>query len=527
MKRTIVAMLAVILSLSLVAANEAYAKKQGDHSNISGQLEIELERNQDSETGQFFSHDDVSKLILQASGQRVKHNLDISINGRNLDIFQYTKGKPKSLVTIDIASYVHEGTNSITVSRTNNAKSPKVIIPYAKIIDGTPQQVGVDAEKLMEIDATVQEAIEEGITPGAVVLIAKDHKIIKETAYGDAYKYDMGELLEQPRQMTKSTIFDLASVTKVMGTTQGIMKLISEGKISVSDKVIKYIPGFGKNGKEQITIADLLTHTSGLTPWKPTYLWADDSQEVLDYINNLPLAYPTGKKRAYSDFSFMTLGFIIEKVTNQRLDDYLEENIYDSLNMKDTMFTPAENLDDRMAATSWGNLFEYKMIDDPDFGYYVEEDPDSFCCWREHTLVGEVNDGNSFYGNDGVAGHAGLFSTARDLAVLGQTMLNGGGYGTVKIYDEHVINTFTDEQRFGQGYGWERNQSWYMGNLHSEDTFGHTGFTGIQVIFDPVNQLQIIVLTNKQNNGPRESGSYYSTGALTSNIADAVYRSIK
>lgn len=396
-----------------------------------------------------------------------------------------------------------------------------------KLSHGSPQSVGMDSTTLEEIDRLVKGAIENNITPGAVVLVAKDGKIVKESAYGDAQKYDMGALLEKPRKMKKKTIFDLASLTKVMGTTQGVMKLVSEGELSVNDRVTKYIPDFASNGKGDVTIADLLTHTSGLTPWQPTYFHAKNSKEVLNYINALPLEYETGTDRRYSDFSFMMLGFIIEEISGEKLDDYLQKNIYEPLKMKDTMFTPSDHLDRKIAATSWGNPFEYKMVDDPDFGYNVPERAEDFERWRNHTLIGEVNDGNSFYANEGIAGHAGLFSTARDLAVLGQAMLNGGSYGKVNLYDNQVIDSFTQPQRFGQGYGWELDKSWYMGDRHSEKAFGHTGFTGTQVIFDPVYDLQIIVLTNKQNNGPLETGSYPSTGGLSKQIANIVYDSIQ
>ncbi|MEC5425220.1 serine hydrolase [Virgibacillus sp. C22-A2] len=395
-----------------------------------------------------------------------------------------------------------------------------------KLSHGSPNDAGINKDKLNEIDTIVEQAITNGVTPGAVVLIAKDNKIIKEEAYGFATKYDMGELVNNPKKMTQNTIFDLASVTKVMGTTQGIMKLVSDGVLSVDDKVSDYIPEFGKNGKESVTIADLLTHTSGLTPWEPTYLYASNSSEVLSYINDLSLEYETGTNRRYSDFSFMMLGFLIEEVSGQRLDIFLEENIYKPLKMQDTMFNPSTNTNKRIASTSWGNPYEYKMVDDPNFGYYVEEDADDFKRWRNYTLHGEVNDGNSFYANNGIAGHAGLFSTARDLAVLGQTMLNNGSYGNFELYDEEVINTFTSVQRYGQGFGWERNQQWYMGDQHAEEAFGHTGFTGTQVIFDPTHNLQIIILTNKQHNGPLESGSYPSTGTLSKEISNTVYESI-
>lgn len=396
-----------------------------------------------------------------------------------------------------------------------------------KLTYGHAESVGMSSTTLGKIDGVAKQAIQTGMTPGAVVLVARNGKIVKETAYGDAQKHDMGVLLPHPRKMKKNTLFDLASVTKVMGTTQGIMKLVNEKKLKLSDPVVKYIPDFGQNGKEHVTIADLLTHTSGLTPWKPTYLYARNPKQVLEIINNLPLEYPTGTKRVYSDFSFMTLGFVIEKITHRPLDVYLEKQIYQPLKLKNTMFTPDASLRHKIAATSWGNPYEYKMIDDPNFGYYVEEDPDMFPGWRHYTLVGEVNDGNSFYGNGGVAGHAGLFSTARDLAVIGQMMLNGGSYGKEKVYSLKTIQNFTSEHAFGQAYGWEKDKNWYMGDYYSSKAFGHTGFTGTQVIFDPAYNLQIIVLTNKQNNGTLPSGSYPSTGPLSKEIANLVYTSIK
>lgn len=407
---------------------------------------------------------------------------------------------------------------------------PKEIVASAhsttKLSYGQPSHEGMNPKILSQIDQVVQKAINDQITPGAVLLVARNGKIVKENAYGYAQKYDMGIPLTHPRPMKKRTMFDLASVTKVMGTTQGIMKLVYEKKLSLSDPVTKYLPEFGQNGKSHITIKNLLTHTSGLTPWKPTYLYARNPSDVLDIINKLPLEYETGTKRVYSDFSFMTLGFVIQKITKKPLDIYLEQEIYQKLNLKHTVFTPPTSMKKKIAATSWGNPYEYKMIDDPNFGYYVEEDPDMFPYWRHYTLVGEVNDGNSFYANKGVAGHAGLFSTAKELAVLGQMMLNGGNYGKKTFYDKATIEEFSSEHEFGQGYGWEKAKNWYMGDYYSPKAFGHTGFTGTQVIFDPQYNLQIILLTNKQNNGQLPSGSYPSTGPLSKDIANLVYRSI-
>lgn len=395
-----------------------------------------------------------------------------------------------------------------------------------RLTQGSPQSVGMDRTVLNDIDSIVESAIDSEVTPGAVVLVSKDGRIVFENAYGYAQRFDMGTELKNARKMTPQTIFDLASVTKVMGTTQGIMKLVSDGLINLEDEVSMYIPEFAENGKEHVTVSDLLTHTSGLPAWAPTFLYADSYEETKEYVYSLPLDYETGSERVYSDFSFMMLGYLIEEVSGQSLDSYLENDIYDPLKMNNTFFNASEQTNRLIAATSWGNPYEYKMVDDPNFGFYVEESAESFDSWRDYTLVGEVNDGNSYYAHNGVAGHAGLFSTARDLAVLGQTMLNDGTYGNQTIYDSEVIDEFTSEQRFGQGYGWELNQSWYMGDAPSDNAYGHTGFTGTQVIIDPDHDLQVIILTNKQNNGQLDSGSYRSTGLLSRSIVDKVYESM-
>ena len=394
--------------------------------------------------------------------------------------------------------------------------------------------VNIDKNDLSKIDDLVNENIKNGTFPGGVVLVAKDGKIVYEKAFGDSQKYDMGKELEKPRKTSVETIYDLASVTKVMATTQAIMKLSYEGKLDVNDKVIKHIPEFGKNGKENVKIKDLLTHTSGLTPWKPTFYYASTPEEELKFICDLPLEYETGTDRKYSDFSFMTLGFIVEAVTGDKLDEYVEYEIYKPLGMDDTMYVPLNknaSLKDRIAATSWGNPYEYKMVDDDNFGYVCEEEAEDFKGWRDYTLIGEVNDGNAWYANKGVAGHAGVFSTASDLSKLGQLILNGGTYNGVTLYDQATVDEFTSIQsKFGHGYGWEINRggenSGYMGKYANDNVFGHTGFSGTQVIFDKENDLQIISLTNKQNNGVNESGSYPSTFKFSRELCNIVYESI-
>lgn len=180
-------------------------------------------------------------------------------------------------------------------------------------------------ENLNKIDEVTKKYMENETIPGSVVLVSKNGKIVYLKAFGYAQLFDRDKKMEKPLLMNENTIFDLASLTKVMGTTQAIMKLCSEKKINVEDKVSKYIKGFEKNGKENIKIKDLLTHTSGLTPWQPIYYHSKNPKETLEYIKNMKLEYKTGTERKYSDFSFIILGFIVEKVTGQKLDDYLEK----------------------------------------------------------------------------------------------------------------------------------------------------------------------------------------------------------
>ncbi|WP_156300105.1 serine hydrolase [Streptobacillus canis] len=375
--------------------------------------------------------------------------------------------------------------------------------------------INIFANNFDEIDGITKKYIAEKVMPGAVVLIAKDGNILYHKAIGNAQVLEDGK--EKIRAMKDDTIFDVASLTKIFATTQAVMKLTSEGKIDLNEKVATYIPEFSRNGKENVKVRDLLTHTSGLTPWLPIFYHAKNSKEVLEYINNLGLEYPTGSARKYSDLSFMMLGFIVEKVSGMRLNDYVFTNIYYPLGLVRTRFLPLEVYPQKeIASTSHGNPFEERMVKDDNFGYKIDEDFDSFRYWRRNTLTGTVNDGNSYYANNGVAGHAGLFSTAYELYVLGEVLLNDGTFRDKTIYNKDVKEEFTKIQsNFGHGYGYEINRggekSGYMGMYANENFVGHTGFTGTQVVYDLKNHVQVIILTNKQNFGVNEKTSYKST----------------
>lgn len=387
----------------------------------------------------------------------------------------------------------------------------------------------VNEDNFSEIEALVNQYIEDEQFPGATVVVGNREGILYEGYYGDQQVFDMGEPVEEVVPISENTLFDLASLTKVLSTTTAIMKLHYDGDIDIEAPVADYLPSFGENGKEEVTIADLLTHTSGLTPWDATFFYVNTNDDMLTYLSELPLEYETGTDRIYSDFSFITLGLVVEEITGMSLDEYVESTIYQPLGMEHTVYVPNEKLESsEIAATSWGNPYEYKMVDDDDFGYLVDEDAEDFEGWRDYTLVGEVNDGNAFYSLGGVSGHAGLFSTGQDMATLLQLMLNSGSMDDQTLYDQETIDLFTTEQSdFGHGFGWEINRGGvdegYMGAAATDEFFGHTGFTGTAVVVDKENDLFVIMLTNKQNMGPDEDGYYSNSFAFHRDVMDVIY----
>lgn len=401
-----------------------------------------------------------------------------------------------------------------------------------------------DLEKIS--DDLVTKYIEDNIFPSAQVLVAKDGDILVKKAYGDAQLYNGEDFesidkpeatrLDNPIKATNNTLYDLASVTKIVATTQAIMKLDYEGKLDVNDKVSKYIDGYEVNGKEDITIADLLTHTSGIPQWEPTFFYIDNNRdELLDYNKNLGIMFDDGEVH-YSDFGFMTLGYVVESITGQSLDEYVENNIYKPLGMNHTFYKPLDKgvNKEEIAATSWGNPFEYRMVDEedyPDFGYDTTEHSEKFNQfdrWRNHVLIGEVNDGNTGMASDGIAGHAGIYSNTSDLAILCQLMLNGGTYDDVTLYDQSTIDKFATNHtgESNRGYGFELDMK-YMGEEASDKTYGHNGFTGTHISIDPENNTFIIFLTNKQNLGLDEEGSYKGIFDAVGEFATETYKYIE
>lgn len=379
------------------------------------------------------------------------------------------------------------------------------------------------AGQIPVVDSLIQQEIDAGNIPGAVVRIQQGDSILHRKAYGYAQLYEYGlKRLDEPEVMTEEHLFDLASLTKVTATTFGIMLLVAEGKIRLDDPVHKWLIGFDDEAKKKVTVRHLLSHSAGLYQWYPLYYKASNKEERYQLIADMPLKWPVGEGRHYSDFGFMLLGDIIEHISGQSIDAYLQENLYQPLNLQRTTFDPLKKGFDQIAATSHGNPFEKYMVYDDSFGYEVDVDPDSWNGWREHTLRGEVNDGNAWYANGGIAGHAGLFSTADDLQKLAKLLLNKGQYKNKSLIPEAIIDTFLTKDRYGNALGWAMDKQFIAAKGSPEQTYGHTGFTGTSIVIVPEYGLSIILLTNRQNVGVQESGYYYNLKSLRQGVLDVV-----
>lgn len=375
----------------------------------------------------------------------------------------------------------------------------------------SPEEAGFNSKKLSLIDKQFEKDIENGFT-GGVLLIIKDGKIVKNSSFGYKKKYDAcnkitnGVPLLAADEMNTNTMFDLASNTKMYATNFALQKLNSEGKIDINAKVKDFIPEFLDKeedeikGKNLITIENLLNHTAGFPDeikyHDDTYLnkknllnlWSQSKDLTLKKICQTPLSYAVGSKSIYSDVDYMLLGFIIEKITKMPLDEYVESQIYKPLGLTHTLFNPLKKgyrKEDFAATEINGNTRANNIF---------------FKNIREYTLQGEVHDEKSYYSMGGVSGHAGLFSNSHDLAILMQTMLNGGGYGNVKIFDKDVMNCFLtpskNDPTYGLGWRINTNQGYkaFGGGMGSEKAFGHTGWTGTLTIIDPKYNLAVALL---------------------------------
>lgn len=360
---------------------------------------------------------------------------------------------------------------------------------FATAVQAVPE---LDQQRLEDIAPIVQAAVKAGKIPGAVVLIGHDGRVVYRRAFGNR------SLVPEQQPMTLDTIFDMASMTKVVATTIAVMQLVEQGKIVLSSPVSDYWPDFRQNGKDQVTIRELMTHYSGLPPdleLKPAWTGYDTAMQK---IVAAQLNAPPGTRFIYSDINFETLGEIVRRVSGETLDTYCAEHVFGPLGMKDTEFNPSASLRPRIAPTQY---------------VHGTSGP---------VLLGVVHDPTSrFMG--GVAGHAGLFSTADDIAIFAQMLLNGGVYNNARILSPLSVEKMTEPQTppdamVLRGLGWDIDSPFASnrGELFDVGSYGHTGYTGTSIWIDPITKTYVIILTNRVH--PLDKGEVGSLRAAIANL---------
>jgi serine-type D-Ala-D-Ala carboxypeptidase len=324
---------------------------------------------------------------------------------------------------------------------------------------------------LTGVDAIVQAAIDRGEVPGAVLVVGNADGVFYRKAYG--YR----ALKPEKIPMTLDTVFDMASLTKPTATATSIMLLIERGQLDLDDRIAQHIPAFAQNGKQLITVEQLLLHRGGLTPDNSLKDYVGTRKEMIDRINALPTRYEVGTTYKYTDVGFIVLGELVRVIDGRSVNVFAKEEIFTPLKMNDTTFKPTGELAKRCAPT--------EFIDGQ---------------WR----LAEVHDPRA-YALGGVSGHAGLFSTADDLARYCRMMLNKGELNGVRILKEETVNTMTTPRSLPDGTGWRT----YGFSTHTseksargavfdpETSFGHTGWTGTAYWIDPANNLFYVLLTSR------------------------------
>ncbi|MEP7369921.1 MAG: serine hydrolase [Dermatophilaceae bacterium] len=353
------------------------------------------------------------------------------------------------------------------------------------LTDRSPAGAGLDGKPIDDALAQIAGWEEpSGITrplyAAAVTLLGHDGHVVAREASGYALRYADGAGTELPRDqwvpMSEDTLFDMASVSKLF-TSILVVQQVERGAIQLEEPVARYLPAFAAEGKGAITVRQLLTHTSGLMACMPLWSAYPDQAARIEAVLDVAPTSPAGTTYLYGDLNLITLGVLLERQTGQGLDQLVRERITGPLRMKDTGYNPDPSKRARTAAT------EFQAV------------PPRGMVW------GEVHDENA-WSLGGVAGHAGIFSTASDMAVLAQSMLNGGIYGGHRILSRDSVQKMTtnDNTAFAgssHGLGFELDQRWFMGGLAGPTTAGHTGYTGTSIVIDHMSRSFAIVLSNR------------------------------
>jgi CubicO group peptidase (beta-lactamase class C family) len=336
----------------------------------------------------------------------------------------------------------------------------------------------------------LDRALADSAFPGAISVVGTRGGGLTSYAVG---RIDWPATAPSPDERT---LWDLASLTKVVGMTTAMMQLVEQDRVELDAPVMRYLPEFAGEGKERVTIRHLLTHSSGLPSWRPLYKEATAADTAVAIVFATPLDTVPGARMVYSDLGAILLGKVVERVSGETLDAHLARHVFGPLGMTSTLYRPDASLRDRIAPT--------------------EFDP-----WRQRHIRGEVHDENAFM-LGGVSGHAGLFSTAADLARFARMMLSGGTLDGVRVLRASTIAQFTAVQDPGLSHralGWETPSGQNSaGRRMSARAFGHTGFTGTSLWMDPEAGTFVILLTNRVNPSRQNT----RIGQVRVALADAV-----
>ncbi len=371
----------------------------------------------------------------------------------------------------------------------------------ARAASPTSRSKAIHEARFTELDRLAEEAVAAKNVPGVVFVVGHRGKVVYRRAFGNRW------LKPETRAMTPDTVFDLASLTKVVATTSSIMALVEDGRLRLTDPVVRHWPEWGQNGKDKVTLRHLLTHTSGLAAWDNYQKQFGDMQgaviqdhreKILPALAAATLKQEPGAKFVYSDLGFITLGEIVRRVSGEPLDQFARKRVFMPLGMKETGFNPQGSLRDRAAPTQ---------------------------LWKGVFMQGEVHDPNAEV-LGGVAGHAGLFSTADDLARFAPMLLSadrpeGNGGKRYPLSPATVRLMTTPAAAPGgamRGLGWDIDSSYshVKGDLMPLGSFGHTGFTGTYLWVDPYSQTYLIGLSNRVH--PDGGGSPLRLWAMAANI---------
>ena len=374
------------------------------------------------------------------------------------------------------------------------AAAPNAVGPVSLALSRAhPAAVGMSNRLVTRIDSVIKTAIADHATPGATIAVARRGRLVLLKGYGRT------DWAKGAARATDSTMYDLASLTKVVATTTAAMILEDEGKLDIERTVASYLPDYDVPDKRTITVRMLLTHASGIRSNFPLWKEAKGREQYFAGMVTFPLVREPGSAVEYTDWNMVLMQFIIERITGQTLDQFVQTRVFGPLGMRDTRYNPTDPLKPRIAPTE-------------------TED------FRGGQVWGVVHV-ETAWALGGVSGNAGLFSSARDLAVFVQMLLNGGSYGGVRLLKPSTIARWTARQRpdASRALGWDTpSPQSSAGRFFSPRSFGHTGFTGTSIWADPERELFVVLLTNRVN--PTRDNQ--KIGPLRRAVADIIQQSV-